>query len=126
MVVYLENRSFDNLYGELPNVEGLCVDGAAQIKQVDSTRQAYSILPAVENTNVSPAIADPRFPNNLPNAPFPIEKYIPADQLIPDLVHRWYQEPLQINGRRKWTRFVEVQRFAVARDGLLPPRLRSR
>jgi phospholipase C len=43
----------------------------------------------------------------MPNDVFPIEKYVQENQTMPDLVHRWYQEPLQINGG-KMDKFVTV------------------
>jgi phospholipase C len=61
VVVYLENRSFDNLYGLFPGANGLAqADGAAA--QVDKDGKAYTVLPAVMNTNKKPAVVDDRFP----------------------------------------------------------------
>ncbi|MGH7536434.1 MAG: acid phosphatase, partial [Gemmatimonadales bacterium] len=39
-----------------------------------------------------------QFPANLANAPFSIEQYVPANMNTPDLVHRFYQEQVQIDG----------------------------
>jgi phospholipase C len=97
VVIYLENRSFDNLYGSFEGAQGLSAAATAPL-QVDSSGTAYATLPA------SP---DARFPTNLPNAPFDIGQYVPADQATPDLVHRWYQEQLQIDGG-KMDRFADV------------------
>src|SRR5262249_6867411 len=47
------------------------------------------------------------FPMDLPNAPFPIDKYVPLDQKTGDLVHRFYQQQMQINGGRM-DRFAAV------------------
>ena len=57
-----------------------------------------SALPQPVNTSVTPAAPDLRFPATLANAPFLIDQYVPANQATGDLVHRWYQEQLQING----------------------------
>jgi phospholipase C len=102
VVIYLENHSFDNLYGEFPGAEGI-KQAAAAPPQQDQSGTAYAALPQpVDPSKSSP---DPRFPANLANAPFPIEKYIAQTDKTPDLVHRWYQEPLQIHGG-KMDRFV--------------------
>ncbi len=98
VVIYLENRSFDNLYGEFAGAEGLSSSAAVQYKQVDSTGAPYSVLPVTSDANL---------PNNLPNAPFAIEQYIPAGTPTRDLVHRYYQEQMQIDGG-KMDRFVQV------------------
>ncbi len=49
------------------------------------------------------------FPANLPNAPFAIQHYVPANMKIPDLVHRYYQEQAQIDHGR-------MDRFALVSD----------
>ena len=104
VVVYLENRSFDNLYGLFPGANGLAqADGAAM--QVDKDGKPYATLPAVMNTNKKPAVIDDRFPKDLPNKPFDIGKYVPLDQMTGDLVHRFYQEQQQIDGG-KMDKFV--------------------
>jgi len=97
VVIYLENRSFDNLYGSFNGAEGLSAAATAPM-QVDANGTAYSTLPAT---------GDARIPTNLPNAPFDIGLYIPPDQPTSDLVHRWYQEQQQINGG-KMDKFAAV------------------
>jgi phospholipase C len=97
LVVYLENRSFDNLYGLFPGANGLSqADGTAQ--QVDKDGKPYATLPPAIDTTRKPPAADPRFPADLANKPFEIGKYVPLDQKTSDLVHRFYQEQLQIDG----------------------------
>lgn len=90
VVIYMENHSFDNLYGEFPGANGLANAGGTTT-QVDLSGTPYATLPT------PPGGA---FPSNLPNAPFSIEQYVPAGSNTPDLVHRWYQEQLQIDGGR--------------------------
>jgi phospholipase C len=100
VVIYLENHSFDNLYGEFPGANGLA--HAAQTRtQLDAKGKPYESLPFPNTPPFSP------FPTNLPNAPFSIERYVPADAKTPDLVHRFYQEQSQIN-RGKMDRFALV------------------
>ena len=59
VVIYLENRSFDNLYGKFPGANGLSNANVANITQVDLAGQPYTFLPPVPGTNA--------FPTNLPN-----------------------------------------------------------
>ncbi|HTR19345.1 MAG TPA: acid phosphatase [Gemmatimonadales bacterium] len=99
VVIYLENHSFDNLYGEFAGANGLANAGATST-QVDGTGTPFATLPM---TATSP------FPANLPNAPFNIEQYVPASMKIPDLVHRFYQEQAQIDGGR-------MDKFALVSD----------
>ena len=97
IVLFLENRSFDNLYGLFPGAEGLERASGAP-PQVDKTGKVYATLPPVMNTNKKPPVVDTRFPANLPNKPFRSESYVPLDQFSGDLVHRYYQEQVQIDG----------------------------
>jgi len=99
VVIYLENHSFDNLYGEFPGADGLA-NAAATSTQVDASGTPFAALPVN---------AGSPFPATLPNAPFNVEQYVPADQKIPDLVHRYYQEQLQIDGGR-------MDKFALVSD----------
>jgi phospholipase C len=97
VVIYLENHSFDNLYGVFPGANGIVNVGSAAT-QVDKNGVPYTTLPQPLNTNVRPAGPDARFPANLPNKPFNIDQFVPLDQKTGDLVHRFYQEQLQIDG----------------------------
>ena len=97
VVIYLENHSFDNLYGEFAGAEGLSA-ATGNPKQINATGTAYSTLPQV---NGSP------LPTNLPNAPFNIDQYVPATVATRDLVHRYYQEQMQIDGG-KMDRFAQI------------------
>ena len=96
IVIYMENRSFDNLYGTFPGANGLAQAGAATV-QLDKDGQPYAHLPQPLNTNLKPSISDTRFPADLPNGPFAAEKFAALDQTTGDLVHRFYQEQQQID-----------------------------
>jgi phospholipase C len=109
IVIYLENRSFDNLYGLFPGAEGIATL-AEPLPQVDKNGKIYDHLPPVMNTNKKPAVVDSRFPADLPNKPFRIEAYSPLDQYTGDLVHRFYQEQAQIDGGK-------MDKFAALSDG---------
>src|SRR5262249_14322491 len=82
VVIYLENHSFDNLYGSFPGANGLASAAATQT-QVDATGNAFASLPMN---------AGSPFPTTLADQPFAIEDFVPPTQKIPDLVHRYYQE----------------------------------
>ena len=97
VVIYLENRSFDNLYGEFPGADGLA-NARNSPAQEDEHGVPYRVLPQVPGS---------AFPPDLPNAPFDIGKFVPASQPTLDLVHRFYQEQAQIN-HGKMNRFVSV------------------
>lgn len=90
VVIFEENRSFDNLFGHFPGADGLDNAGAAAT-QVDRTGKPYATLPPAP---------DPRFPANLPNGPFRIDGFVSLDQKTPDLIHAFYQEQLQIDHGR--------------------------
>jgi phospholipase C len=99
VVIYQENWSFDSYFGKFPGANGLA--NATNAAQVDKSGTPYATLP-------QPLIAgkpDPRFPASLPNAPFDASQYVTADQKTGDLVHRFYQEQLQIDGG-KMDKFV--------------------
>jgi len=104
IVIFQENWSFDGLYSHFPGANGLAQAGAA-VHQVDKNGQPYATLPQPIDTTKKPPIPDPRFPADLPVAPFDAAAYVPADQRTGDLVHRYYQEQLQIDGG-KMDRFV--------------------
>jgi phospholipase C len=103
IIIYLENHSFDNLFGLFPGADGLAAAGASKI-QVDKSGKPYDFLPRVIDTDgnsfPSRPHVDTRFLANLPNQPFNIEAYVPIGEKTGDAVHRFYEEQLQINGGR--------------------------
>ncbi len=104
VVIYQENWSFDSLYPSFPGANGIDQAGAT-VQQVDKDGKPYATLPQPLNTTFSPAVPDPRFPADLPVAPFDTAKYVGANQLTGDAVHRYYQEQYQIDGG-KMDKFV--------------------
>ncbi len=99
LVVFEENRSFDNLFGHFPGANGL--DNAGQA--APQTGRDGVVLTAL------PTIADKRFAAPLPNAPFNIEPFVPETGFTSDIVHRFYQEQGQIDGGK-------MDRFAAISD----------
>ena len=108
LVIYAENRSFDNLYGLFPGANGIANATPSQFTQVDRDGKVLANLPPIWIGKV----AHPDFPADLPNKPFRIDAP-PINQPLsiptPDLVHRFYQNVEQINGGRN-------DRFVAASD----------
>ena len=105
VVVYLENHSFDNLYGRFPGADGIDQASTESRLQLDRAGKPYAVLPRVLDTRQKPAVIDPRFPERLPNGPFEISRFVPARERIADPLHRFFQHQRQINGGRM-NRFV--------------------
>jgi phospholipase C len=104
IVIYQENWSFDALYGKFPGANGLANAGAT-VRQVDKTGRPYATLPQPMDNSKRPAVPDPRFPADLPVAPFDVARYVPTSERTGDLVHRFYQQQYQIDGG-KMDKFV--------------------
>ncbi len=98
VVIYDENHSFDNLYGLFSGANGISKASSTSTTQVDL------------DGNPLPCLSVPSLTANcLPNQPFDITSYKPADQNTRDLVHRYYQEQVQIDGGR-------MDKFAAVSD----------
>ncbi|MBB5644628.1 alkaline phosphatase family protein [Pedobacter cryoconitis] len=107
VVIYMENHSFDNLYGQFPGADGLAQARQENIIQLNQADQPYHTLPPIPRGSA--------FPTNLPNTYFNIDQYIAADQVSPDVTHRFYQEQLQINGGKmnKYAHYNFTKGFAM-------------
>jgi phospholipase C len=108
VVIYAENRSFDNLYGLFPGANGIAQARPENTVQVDHDGQPFAALPPVWKGKAP----DPKFPADLPNKPFRIDAPpidLPLSVATRDLVHRYYQNIEQINGGRN-------DRFAAISD----------
>lgn len=105
VILYLENHSFDNLYGEFEGAENLksLAPNAPNMVQVDENGAPYGALPMALKSDGG--LADPRLPSGLPNGPFAIEEYIPSELTTSDLHHNFITEQRQINGG-KMNQFV--------------------
>ncbi len=100
VVIFQENWSFDGLYGKFPGANGLANAGEAA-KQVDRDGRPYARLPAAMRLeSKKPPAPDERIPVGLPVGPFDLSQYIAPHEKTGDLVHRFYQQQLQINGGR--------------------------
>ena len=98
VVIYAENRSFDNLYGLFPGANGVAHATPEQYTQVDRDGRPLATLPPVWK---APKEADPAFPKDLPNKPFRIDAApinLPLGTPTRDLVHEFYRNQEQIDG----------------------------
>ena len=93
IVIYQENWSFDSLYGLFPGANGIANAGVA-VRQVDKNGVPYASLPQPLDRGKP----DPRFPADLPVRPFNAAEFVLPTERTGDLVHRYYQEQLQIDG----------------------------
>lgn len=96
IVIYLENHSFDNLFGFFPNADGIATAGATKI-QVDADGKPYDFLPQVDK---AAGAVDDRFSKDLPNQPFSIDAYVPIGEATGDPIHRFFHQKAQIDGGR--------------------------
>jgi acid phosphatase len=117
VVLYLENHSFDNLYGGFEGADGLANADPAHTIQVDLAGNTLKCLAQVDPHLTSPPLpadacsiaSGDAFDSHFPNAPFAIDSYIPLNEKTIDLVHRYYQNRVQIDGGRN-------DKFAVVSD----------
>ncbi len=104
VVIYAENRSFDNLYGSFPGANGI---RNANYLQVDRDGSPLRELPPVWNgltaQSVTPPVTQAQTAH-LPNAPFAIDNPMgfntPMSVVTRDLWHLFYQNQMQIDGGR--------------------------
>jgi hypothetical protein len=112
VVIYAENRSFNNLFGDFPGVEKpLSALQPADYQQRDRDGSLLQTLPPVWGgvLQIGPQTLDGvtypnavQFQENLPNAPFalkgPNAEDLPFGLVTRDLWHVFYQNQMQING----------------------------
>ena len=89
VVIFQENRSFDNFFGRFPGANGFANSGGFA-PQIGPDGKPYKLLPAAIDTNLKPAAEDPRFPAQLPNQPFAINPYVSLEEETGDLIHAFY------------------------------------
>ncbi len=116
VVIYAENRAFDNLYGNFPGAHGLSEvvdrDGRplpAYVPQVDRDGSVLPVLPptwgGVTAAGIEPVVTEAQSAG-LPNAPFSIEHAFMAQSNVTlststvtrDLAHRFFEHQMQIDG----------------------------
>jgi acid phosphatase len=103
IILYLENRSFDSLYGSFPGANGLAEATEGSKTQLTPTGSPYPTLPQ-PTTNGIPGLPnepDQRFNGVvLKNGPYDLNPFVPNNAREGDLVHRFYTEQYQINSKR--------------------------
>jgi len=116
VVIYAENRSFDNLFGHFPGAHGLgdVVDAngnptSAYVPQLDRDGSVLAALPqtwgGVTAAGVTPAVTQAQSAG-LPNAPFAVETAFTAASgstlstftVTRDLYHRFFENQMEIDG----------------------------
>ncbi|QJI35567.1 MULTISPECIES: acid phosphatase [unclassified Pseudomonas] len=112
VVIYAENRSFNNLFADFPGVEKpLSALTAAEYQQRDRDGSLLSTLPPTWGgvLQIGPQTVDGvtypsevQYQENLPNAPYALKGPNGEDQPLSlvtrDLWHVFYQNQMQING----------------------------
>jgi len=101
IVIYLENRSFDNLFTNFPGADTSDKPFAPYPLQQLDRSLSPSVLPMGEKSVLA------GLPKEIANGPFLLDEYIPHNKMIPDMVHRFHQNKLQINGGLN-DRFAEI------------------
>jgi phospholipase C len=99
VIIYAENRSFDNLYGLFPGANGIANATPESTTQLDRDGKPLPVLPPVWKAGKP----DPAYPINLPNKPFRIDAppiNLPLSTPTRDLVHLYYVNQEQIAGGR--------------------------
>lgn len=114
VVIYAENRSFANLYGNFPGVRHPLADVSPnQALQLDRDGKTPlptlpkvwgGLVPQAQEIDGKRYMIAERDIQNLPNAPFLIRdaqgKPLPNSVITRDLWHRFYQNQMQINAGR--------------------------
>lgn len=112
VVIYAENRAFDNLYGNFPGAVGLgdVLDGhPAYAPQLDRDGTVLPVLPPTWGGVTAPGyvpVVTQAQSIGLPNAPFSIEHAFTAQSGVTlssstvtrDLWHRFFEHQMQIDG----------------------------
>jgi phospholipase C len=112
VVIYAENRSFDNLYGSFPGANGLQNVTPENSTQVDRDGTVLKELPPVWDgltaKGVTPPVTQAQT-EHLPNQPFAIDDAkgfnTSLGVITHDLWHLFYQNQMQIDGGKN-DRFV--------------------
>ena len=106
VVIYAENRGFDHLYGHFPGANGLANATPEQMTQLDRDGSVMATLPRISGSGLTdpsdPTQIPPEQTEGHPNAPFALDDpngyAIDFDYKLHDLVHRFYNNQMQING----------------------------
>jgi acid phosphatase len=105
VVIYAENRSFDNLYAHFPGADGIGQASQASLQQRDRDGSVLSELPPVWDGLTAKGVTPPvtqAATEHLPNQPFTVDDPqgfdVSLGTITHDLWHRFYQNQMQIDG----------------------------
>ncbi len=101
IIIYLENRSFDNLFRGFEGADTSDHPKTAYALQSDRNGSVY---PSLEMGEEGKKLG---FAHSIHNEPFLLDQTVSHEKMIPDLVHRFYQNQLQINGGKN-DRFAHI------------------
>ncbi|WEK51569.1 MAG: acid phosphatase [Candidatus Kaistia colombiensis] len=121
VVIYAENRSFDNLFSNFPGANGLPNASPTAMLQLDRDGTPLKELPPIWDGLTAKGVTPPvtqAETAHLPNQPFAVDDpqgfNQPLGTITHDLWHRYYQNQMQINGGKN-DKFV-----AWADSGAMP------
>jgi acid phosphatase len=112
VVIFAENRSFNNLFGDFPGLEKplsslkpedfqqIDRDGKTLLPHLPEVPGGWLLSDQVANGVTYPA--SQQYQSQLPNGPFPLKgpkgEHLPMSLITRDLWHVFYQNQMQING----------------------------
>jgi phospholipase C len=103
VVIYMENRSFDHLFGLFPGADGIAsAQAQGRTAQTGPDGKPYALLPPV---TLDKGGTDARFAAPIPNGPFRIDPAVTLADKTASPVHAFWTHARQINGGRN-DRFV--------------------
>src|SRR5262249_12933779 len=109
VVIYAENRSFNNVFGLFPGANGLHDALRHPVPQKDRDGSVLTVLPPAWNGLTAPGqsvtVTQADTTNVLPNAPFQVDdphgRFFPTTPntvVTRDLYHRFFENQMQIDG----------------------------
>jgi phospholipase C len=105
VVIYAENRAFDNLYGHFPGANGLDQASQESMQQRDRDGSVLKELPPVWGGLTAKGVSPPvtqAMTEHLPNGPFTVNDpkgfNVSLGTVTHDLWHRYYENQMQIDG----------------------------
>src|SRR5215470_12327263 len=103
VVIYAENRGFDNMYGAFPGANGIPSTGLVAQKDRDASGTALTDLPMTWGGVTAPGqtpVVSQMDSGGLPNEPFDVESAFGIAQatITRDLYHRFFENQMQIDG----------------------------
>lgn len=115
VVLYMENRSFDHMFGNFPGAEGLANAGRTSV-QVDATGAPYAFLPDPLDLRARPHKRYEGLPEKLPNKPFRLDDYYSQTQQLGSLIHAFHTQQDQIAGglMNRFALYSDAQGYAMA------------